>query len=186
MLFAIRANSTVLQERTPAGSVDLHAPLENMLQAAEALQSAIRRILDGLHPLYLDDLGLARSLGSLIESFRAQAPGLRIRMHVDAALEGLDVLFAHTVYRVVQEATTNVLRHARAKTADISAGVEGGQIVVQVSDDGVGLPEETTFGRGLSGMRERLRALGGSLEVSRADQWTSVRCRLPYASAALT
>jgi two-component system sensor histidine kinase UhpB len=185
MLFAIRANSTVLQERTPAGIVDLHAPLEHMLQAVEALQSAIRRILDGLHPLYLDDLGLARSLGSLIESFRAQAPGLRIRMHVDAALEGLDVLFAHTVYRVVQEATTNVLRHARAKTADISAGLEGGQIVVQVSDDGVGLPEEITFGRGLSGMRERLRALGGSLEVSRADQWTSVRCRLPYTSAAL-
>jgi two-component system, NarL family, sensor histidine kinase UhpB len=185
MLFAIRANSTVLQERTPAGSVDLHAPLEHLLQAAEALQSAIRRILDGLHPLYLDDLGLARSLGSLIESFRAQSPGLRIRMHVDEALEGLDVLFAHTVYRVVQEATTNVLRHARAKTADISARVEGGQIVVQVSDDGIGIPDSTAFGRGLSGMRERLRALGGSLKVSSADQRTSVRCCLPYSPAAL-
>jgi two-component system sensor histidine kinase UhpB len=184
MLFAIRANSTVLQERTPAGIVDLNAPLERMLQAAEALQSAIRRILDGLHPLYLDDLGLTRSLASLIESFRAQAPGLRIRMHVDAALEGLDVLFAHTVYRVVQEAATNVLRHARAKTANISASVEGGQIVVQVSDDGIGIPEGTAFGRGLSGMRERLRALGGTLEVSSADQWTSVRCRLPYPAAA--
>jgi two-component system sensor histidine kinase UhpB len=185
MLFAIRANSTVLQERTPAGSVDLHVPLEHLLQAAEALQSAIRRILDGLHPLYLDDLGLARSLGSLIESFRAQAPGLRIQMHVDEALEGLDVLFAHTVYRVVQEATTNVLRHARAQTADISARVEGGQIVVQVSDDGIGIPDSTAFGRGLSGMRERLRALGGSLKVSSADQRTSVRCCLPYAPAAL-
>jgi two-component system sensor histidine kinase UhpB len=105
-------------------------------------------------------------------------------MHVDAALEGLDVLFAHTVYRVVQEATTNVLRHARAKTANISASVEGGQIVVQVSDDGIGIPEGTAFGRGLSGMRERLRALGGTLEVSSADQWTSVRCRLPYPAAA--
>ena len=141
--------------------------------------------MDGLHPLYLDDLGLARSLGRLIDGFRAQAPGLRIRMHIDAALEGLDALFAHTVYRVVQEATTNVLKHARAKTADISASVQEGEIVVQVSDDGIGLPGGTSFGRGLSGMRERLRALGGSLEVSSADQRTSVRCRLPYASASL-
>jgi signal transduction histidine kinase len=58
----------------------------------------------------------------------AQAPGSRVRMHVDAALEGLDVLSGHNVYCVVQKATTNVLRHARAKTADISASVEGGQI----------------------------------------------------------
>ena len=183
MLFAIRANSTVLQERTPAGMVELHAPLREMLRAAEALQSAIRRILDGLHPLYLGDLGLERSLASLVESFRMQAPGLRIRMHVDAELEALDVLFAHTVYRIVQEATTNVLRHARAKSAEITAAVDGGQIVVQVSDDGIGMPEGTGFGRGLSGMRERLRALGGSLELSREENRTLVRCRLPYPAA---
>jgi two-component system, NarL family, sensor histidine kinase UhpB len=183
MLFAIRANSTVLQEQIPAGIVDLQPPLQHMLQAAEALQSAIRRILDGLHPLYLDDLGLVRSLGRLIENFRAQAPGLRIRMHVDAELEGLDALFAHTVYRVVQEATTNVLRHAHAKSAEVSATVEGGQIIVQVSDDGVGLPEKIAFGRGLSGMRERLRALGGSFELFRTEQRTSVCCRLPHRAA---
>src|ERR1700761_5723799 len=183
MLFAIRANSTVLQERIPSRDVDLQAPLDGMLQAAEALQSTIRRILDGLHPLYLDDLGLARSLGRLIENFSAQAPGLRIRMHVDAELEGLDALFAHTVYRVVQEATTNVLRHAHAKSAEVSATVEGGQIIVQVSDDGVGLPEKIAFGRGLSGMRERLRALGGSFELFRTEQRTSVCCRLPHRAA---
>jgi two-component system sensor histidine kinase UhpB len=154
-----------------------------MLQAAEALQSTIRRILDGLHPLYLDDLGLRRSLETLADNFRSQARGLRIRMHVDAPLDGIDVLFAHTVYRVVQEAMTNVLRHANAKSADIAADVQGDQIVVEVSDDGIGLPEGAPFGRGLTGMRERARALGGSFETSRIGHRTSVRCRLPYAAA---
>ena len=180
MLFAIRANSTVLQERIPSRDVDLQAPLDGMLQAAEALQSTIRRILDGLHPLYLDDLGLSRSLETLADNFRSQARGLRIRMHVDAALDGIDVLFAHTIYRVVQEATTNVLRHANANSADIEASVQGDRIVVEVSDDGIGLPEGFAFGRGLTGMRERVRALGGSFEASRTGHRTSVRCMLPY------
>lgn len=184
MLFAIRANSTVLQERTPSGNVDLQAPLEGMLQAAEALQSTIRRILDGLHPLYLDDLGLRRSLETLADNFRSQARGLRIRMRVDAALDGIDVLFAHTVYRVVQEATTNVLRHANATSTDIEAAIQGEQIVVKVSDDGIGFPEAVAFGRGLTGMRERVRALGGSFETSRTGPRTSVRCTLPYAQTA--
>jgi two-component system sensor histidine kinase UhpB len=183
MLFAIRANSTVLQEKTPFGNPDLQAPLQDMLRAAEALQSTIHGILDGLHPLYLDDLGLTRSLESLVDSLRRQVPGLRIRIRVDTALDGLDVLFAHTVYRVVQEAMTNVLRHARAKSADIAATTEAAEIVVEVSDDGVGLAEGTAFGRGLTGMRDRVRALGGTFELSRTERRTFIRCRLPHLPA---
>jgi two-component system, NarL family, sensor histidine kinase UhpB len=106
-------------------------------------------------------------------------------MRVDAALDGLDVLFAHTVYRVVQEAMTNVLRHARAKSTDIAATAEGAKIVVEVSDDGVGLAEGTPFGRGLTGMRDRVRALGGTFELSRTECQTFIRCRLPHLPARL-
>jgi two-component system, NarL family, sensor histidine kinase UhpB len=179
LLFAIRANSIVLLETVPLENAEMERPLQIMLRTVEALQLANRRILEGLHPLYLNELGLGSILESLLKNIRSQAPDMDITSHIDPGLNDVDSLLSQTVYRVLQEGMTNVLRHAEAKSIDIGAEIRGGEIVVEVNDDGVGIPPDVSFGRGLTGMRERVRALSGSLELFRKDGRTIVRCRLP-------
>jgi two-component system, NarL family, sensor histidine kinase UhpB len=183
LLFAIRANSIVLLETVPLENVEMERPLQIMLQTVEALQLANRRILEGLHPLYLNELGLSSILQSLLKNIRSQAPDLEITSHIDPGLNDVDSLLSQTVYRVLQEGMTNVLRHAEAKSIDIGAEIRDGEIILEVIDDGVGIPPDISFGRGLAGMRERVRALSGSLELFRKGARTIVRCRLPLSPA---
>jgi two-component system sensor histidine kinase UhpB len=184
LLFSIRADSTVLLEAIPGGDTKLDRPLQGMLQAVEALQLANRRILEGLHPLYLHELGLDRSIQSLLKNTRSQAPNIGISSHLDPELNNVDGLLSQTIYRVIQEAITNVLRHARATSINVEADVRDGGIVVEVSDNGIGLAPDTAFGRGLTGMRERVRALSGSFELFRKEDRTIIRCRLPLGQLA--
>jgi two-component system, NarL family, sensor histidine kinase UhpB len=182
LLFAIRANATVLSEATP-DDAELRAPAHGILQAAERLQQAHRRILEGLTPLYVQDLGLAQSIDTLLQNVRAQAPQLTLVAGIDPRLNDIDGVLSQTIYRVIQESVTNVLRHARATRIDVDATVREDEVVLEISDNGVGFLPQTPFGRGLTGMRERVRALDGILALSRENGRTLVRCRLPPAHA---
>jgi len=184
LLFGIRANAVALMEAIPPGHTDLAGAAQGILQSAEALQQANRRVLDRLRPLYIEDLGLEKSIQTLLQNARAQAPGIKLTSHIDARLNGIDGLRARTVYRVIQEGITNVLRHARAHAANVDALIRDGRLIVEISDDGVGFPPDRMFGRGLNGMQERVRALDGTLELLREGGRTCVRCRLPAESAA--
>jgi two-component system sensor histidine kinase UhpB len=179
LLFAIRANATALSEAAADDSCDLGLPAQGLFSAAEALQQANHRILERLNPLYLQDLGLVRSIESLLRNAQTQAPYLRLASEIDRALDGLDGLLSQTVYRVIQEGVTNALRHAQATAVDVAATIEGGRIAIEVSDDGIGLPGDMRVGRGLTGMSERVRALDGFLELVRERDRTIIRCRLP-------
>jgi two-component system sensor histidine kinase UhpB len=179
LLFAIRANATALSESAAGGGPEPGSPAEGILSAAEALQQTNRRILEGLSPLYFAELGLDESIRALLRSAQSQAPNLKLTSTIDPRLNDLDGLLSQTTYRVIQEGVTNVLRHAWATTMDVTARIEGEQIAVEISDDGVGLPQRAGFGRGLTGMHERARALNGSFELAREQGRTVVRCRLP-------
>ena len=100
-------------------------------------------------------------------------------MRIDPALNGVDGLLSQTIYRVIQEGVTNVLRHANASAISVEATIEGNQVLVEISDDGVGFTPDQPFGRGLTGMHERVRALSGTFEFERQNSRTYVRCRLP-------
>jgi two-component system sensor histidine kinase UhpB len=93
-------------------------------------------------------------------------------------------LLSQTAYRVIQEAVTNVLRHANAHAMKVKGAIEADELLLEVSDDGIGMPQGHSFGRGLTGMRERVRALGGTFEILREGGLTSIRCRLPGAGPA--
>ena len=84
---------------------------------------------------------------------------------------------------MIQEALTNVLRHAEASNVDVTAAITGETLAIEISDDGGGFPADNVFGRGLTGMHERARALSGSLSLLRANERTYVRCRLPIGDA---
>ncbi|WP_249164785.1 histidine kinase [Bradyrhizobium japonicum] len=180
LLFAIRANATALSESASEPS----APSQRLAEVAEALQQANKRILQGLSPLYLEELGLSGSLDALLRDARTRAPNLRIRSNIGRNLDGLDGLLSQTTYRVMQEGVTNVLRHANASHMEVSALIDGENLGIEVADDGPLLPD-LKFGRGLTGMSERVRALDGKLELSRENGRTTVRCSLPIHPATL-
>jgi len=179
LLFAIRANATALAESADDGQVGPGSPVHGILQAGEALQQANRRILEGLSPLYVGELGLEQSLKTLLRNAEAQAPHLEVTARLDTRLNRIDGLLSQTAYRVIQESVTNVLRHAQATHMEVDAGIDGKDVTIVISDDGVGFPPKHDFGRGLTGMHERVRALNGTFEVVREQGRTMVRCRLP-------
>ena len=185
LFFGIRAKTVGLLEAIPHGNAELAASADGILQSVEALQQANRRILDQLRPLYIQELGLEKSIGTLLQYARTQAPRLKLTAHIDGRLNGVEGLLSQTVYRVIQESITNVLRHARASSVTVEASMKGPELVVEVSDDGVGFPRDRLFGRGLTGMQERARALSGTLDLVRENGRTIVRCRLPVGDSAL-
>jgi len=184
LLFGIRANTVALLESTPSGQAKLRSAAEGILQSVETLQQANRRILDRLRPLYIQELGLERSIQTLLQNVKAQAPDLKVTSQIDTTLNGVDGLLTQTIYRVIQEAVTNVLRHARANAMHVAADISGREVIVEISDDGIGFPADRMFGRGLTGMLERARALSGTLELLREEGRTCVRCRLPVGDSA--
>jgi two-component system, NarL family, sensor histidine kinase UhpB len=179
LLFAIRANATALSESAAGGSPGPGSPAEGVLSAAGALQQANRRILEGLSPLYVAELGLDESIRTLLRGAQSQAFNIGLTSTIDPRLNDLDGLLSQTTYRVIQEGVTNVLRHARARSMNVVAGIEAAQVAIEISDDGIGLPQRASAGRGLTGMHERVRALNGTLELKREKGRTVVRCRLP-------
>jgi len=184
LLFGIRANTVALLEAIPPDKAELGAAAEGILRSVETLQQANRRILDRLRPLYIQELGLERSIQTLLQNAKAQAPDVKLTSQIDARLNAIDGLLSQTVYRVIQEAVTNVLRHARAGSMQVRAGIEDRELVVEISDDGIGFPADRLFGRGLTGMLERVRALSGTLQLLREQGRTCVRCRIPAGDSA--
>jgi two-component system, NarL family, sensor histidine kinase UhpB len=182
LLFAIRANAIVLSGSvTGADTSDPEAPSSQLLEATEAVQNASRRILEGLSPLYLEDLGLEKSIQTLLQNAHATLPTVATTSQVDPRLDSLDRLLSQTIYRVIQEAVTNVIRHAQATALNVVATMRDESVTIEVSDNGIGFPDNVSLGRGLTGMSERSHALDGKLDLLREGDRTMVRCWLPLA-----
>jgi two-component system sensor histidine kinase UhpB len=185
LLFAIRANVIAMVDSGVAGQDDFDSPAQKALQSVEALQSTNRRILDRLRPMHIEEFGLQSSIRKLLRGVRSQVPAIEVAFEIDPALDAIDAVVSQTVYRVMQEGITNVLRHAQATEMSLKATAADGKVLVEISDDGVGMPANVVMGRGLTGMRERVRALGGTFELSRSDGRTFIRCNLPLTPAEL-
>ena len=141
----------------------------------------LRAIITELRPAALDELGLVPAIEALVKRMSA-IEGLEIGCSVD--LPGPDGRIGPeletTVYRLVQEALTNVAKHARADHARVTVSARDGRLEVEVSDDGAGFdPAAATRGFGVAGMRERVQLSGGRLTVTPSASGTTVRAELP-------
>jgi signal transduction histidine kinase len=172
-LSALRFGIGVALDGVRSGHVDMASDMLGKL--SDQVKSAIgevRRIAMDLRPATLDDLGIVGTLSWFFREFRSIHPDMSLLTNV--TLDEADVAPAlrTTIFRVVQEAVNNVVKHARAKELRVDLGREGAEITLQVEDDGHGFdmgdPRSNTSGSGmgLNGMRDRVEYSGGTFSCS--------------------
>jgi signal transduction histidine kinase len=163
--------------RDPDAAAALAAELRGELKAAIA---DIRRLVHGLRPPALDELGLVGALQQLAERIGSEEGGVAVAVEVPEDLPALPAAVEVAAYRIVSEALTNVVRHAGARAATVRLTAGPDLLTIDVTDDGTGLPASPAPGVGLSSMRERAEEMGGSCRVAaRPEGGTRVRARLP-------
>ncbi len=152
----------------------------------EQISSEIRTISHLLHPPLLDELGLASALRWYVEGFSERSK-ITVKVEIPSDLGRLPSEQEIAIFRIVQECLTNIHRHAGSKTAAIRIRRDAEQIVVVAEDSGKGIPAEklqsSSGGVGFRGMYERLRYLGGKLELHSDSDGTVVTAILPLEQA---
>ena len=161
---------------------DPDAADEVVVELREELRSAIadiRRLVYDLRPPALDDLGLVEALRQLAERYGSKDGPLRVVVEAPEDLPNLPAAVEVAVYRVTQQALTNVACHARARTCDVRLAMDEG-VTLEIADDGIGIPAQRSAGVGLTSMHERASELGGSCVVQSIPKGgTQVLVRLP-------
>jgi PAS domain S-box-containing protein len=158
--------------------------------AAEGL-SNLQRMVSGLHPTALDELGLSAAVTRHVHQF-SELHGLPVTLQVVGVKpDGLPSLVQNTIYRVLQEALTNIAKHSRARAARVRLSWRKAMVELQVKDNGVGIRQQSGGapgpGLGLKGMRERAALLGGVIDIdSTPSEGTTINCRIPLDSAMLS
>ena len=162
--------------RDPAAAEELVVELREELRSAIA---DIRRLVYDLRPPALDDLGLVAALHQLAERYGAEGEQLRVSVEAPDDLPHFPAAVEVAIYRIAQEALTNVVRHARAQKCVVRLAVDE-DVTLEIVDNGVGIPAERTAGVGLSSMYERTAELGGRCVVEPASKsGTRVLVSLP-------
>jgi signal transduction histidine kinase len=166
---------------------DLSHAQEAMREAVAHLEQEIdnlRAIITELRPAALDELGLRTAIEGLFDRHREQSgfhlDGELVLPGPSAGQERLEEQLETAVYRLVQEALTNVAKHAKASRVRVAVSQSDGQISVEVQDDGSGFdPESASHGFGLAGMQERVNLAGGTLSIDSSQRGTLLRACLP-------
>lgn len=158
---------------------------ERLAQLGAVLDEAMelkRRVVEGLRPSLLDHFGLPTAVRAYLES-TCEAAGLQSEIEVEHSCDSLSKDAAIGLFRVVQEGLTNIMRHAQARRVKLTLKGDGRRCTLVLSDDGRGFDAKDPQLRrshGLMGMRQRVSALGGRLEVeSRPGSGTTLRAEIP-------
>jgi two-component system, NarL family, sensor histidine kinase UhpB len=172
-LFAIRAHASALVRRAAEARGEEGCEVQDIgqmiLDQTDQLQKLNQRVLSRLRPPALDELGLAAAIGALADLWGEMDPSMDVTTRIFTPLADLDDSAALTVYRVVQESLTNAARHGAATAVQVTveeAPRDPHAIRLTVADNGSGLREGPRAGFGLAGMSERVRALGGSVNIA--------------------
>lgn len=150
----------------------ISAKLERALQALDDGVQMKRRIIEELRPTLLDNLGLSAALDWQVHEICDRA-GLGCSIETPADDSRIPPQVAIALYRILQEALTNIVKYAQARTVEIDLGVTDTDVTLLVEDDGIGIPEDAQsnlLSHGIAGMRQRVRALRGEFAISRRPQ----------------
>jgi PAS domain S-box-containing protein len=182
VLTALNLDLSWLAKKFPSGEDSLREKTEAMARLAESTIRTVKRISSELRPGHLDDLGLAASIQWLASEFEKRT-GIRCDVEIEPREITIGRAYATALFRILQEALTNVSRHARARHVRIRLEETSRKIILRVRDDGTGIRREE-LGRpdsfGLMGMRERVHPWGGRIRIAGArEKGTLIVVELP-------
>jgi signal transduction histidine kinase len=167
LLVAARMDLSWLQQRLPTSDPSIEQRFRRIHESLSAGVDLKRRVVEELRPTLLDNMGLFTALRWQFKETCRRA-GLQCTETIPDSEPKFNPDAAIGVFRIAQEALTNILKHAEAKSADLVIVMEGDTFLLRVSDDGKGIPPQrlqTNTSHGLASMRHRITALGGSWEV---------------------
>lgn len=197
-LNAIKLDAVAIRDYAGELPEEVREGAQSIVEVSSHVYEVARDLMQRLRPVALDELGLADAVRYLVAQWQRRNSDVSCRLELDGSFDGLDEQTNITLYRAVQECLTNITRHARASFVHIQLSRNDGagdEILLSISDDGVGIepgpgmlgdrpkaPREKHGGLGLAGLRERVDALGGRLElVARESSGVDVRVRIPGA-----
>jgi two-component system, NarL family, sensor histidine kinase UhpB len=189
-LTAFQFGVEMLREHGYRDKQDYQSQCRRLLDLTAQLRENLRGICDKLRPIMLDNFGLVATLEWLIDQVSQQAPGIGIHFHADPSMKRSSSECELVMFRICQEALTNILRHANASRVEISLAQNCQELKLLIRDDGNGfLPDalrerhqdsERRWGLGLLGMHERAEAVQGSVLVDSAPGLgTSIEVSIP-------
>ncbi|MDX6531331.1 MAG: hypothetical protein QOH41_3621 [Blastocatellia bacterium] len=173
MLTSLKLDLASIRRETVASASDtdlsrVREKLETMMQLVDQTVDTVRRISSELRPSILDDIGLVAAIRWQAQEFEAKS-GIACRYDIHLEDVDIDRQQSTAIFRVFQEAMTNILRHAQATRVDISLKKEDNEMVLTIRDDGRGITADEKSGRqslGLLGMRERVNLIGGAIDIA--------------------
>lgn len=180
-LNAIKTDAVSIQEQVSGAQA---TAVSAIIRHTDHLHAVVRDLIRELRPVALDELGLQAALEHCLDQRRQRMPTVRFNVALEGDLDTLGEPVNLTIYRLTQEALTNVSRHARAGHVAVRVARTGAPcdaVTFSVTDDGRGAdPNETNGGLGLIGMRERVEMLGGEWKITTArEQGFSLFARIP-------
>ena len=173
-LTAVLLQLSRIHARVPT---EMQPDVDEVLEAARASIEDVRRIAIELRPEALDDLGLPSALEVLADGFSRRS-GLRVTRRIQNNLPPISPETELVIYRVAQEALTNVARHAGTDQAELTLNIHDSALVLVVSDSGRGMPDDRAEGAGIRGMRERATLIGAELGIEASTSAGGTRVRL--------
>src|SRR5579871_4383715 len=181
-LAAMKMAISMIEHKLPGDAV-----VVDCLKLLDDAIAETRTISHLLHPPLLDDAGLNSAMRWFVEGF-AKRSGIQVNLHIQDGVLRYDDTVELVLFRALQEGLTNVHRHSGAKQADVSLTTDGDKVILTVRDHGCGIPpamlqgikaDGTAGGVGLAGMTERLREIGGRLEIDSTPSGTEIAAQVP-------
>jgi two-component system, NarL family, sensor histidine kinase UhpB len=186
-LTAIKTDAVLIRNRTENTEPRIYASAQAIIDTASHIYDVVHNMITRLRPSPLDDLGLVPTLEQCIASWREREPDINFVLQISGKLDNLNEAINMTVFRVVQEAITNAVRHADASQIRVRIDTrqegENYRLDIEISDDGKGMVVKdfhSDVDFGLLGMRERVQSLGGEFSLlSKPAEGVTIKVSIP-------
>jgi two-component system NarL family sensor kinase len=188
LLVAIGMNTASIKLESSQLSPDVVQLLDDNAKMVQEISSEIRTMSHLLHPPLLDEVGLSSAIRWYIEGF-AERSKIETTLDIPEKMERLPQNMEIAVFRAIQECLTNIHRHSGSSSCSVKVFRDSGNLIVEVKDAGRGIPQAKQLslpasgGVGLRGMQERIRQIGGNMEIDSSTQGTVITARIPIPQA---
>jgi signal transduction histidine kinase len=167
---------------------EITTPLEDLLPVIQAGMEGTRRIQMNLRPALLDDLGILATINWFVREFKKTNPQIEMITKLNIQEDQIPATIKTVIYRIMQEALNNIIKHSRAKVVNLGLEMKEGKIEFMIQDSGQGFDLDAMLsqkradrGLGLAGMKERAQLSGGLLDVESAKgSGTTIRAEWPF------